>query len=85
MPSHARANDTFNIVVELDDKTKRVILDDYIEVLVAGNEEYTLEDIVAGKYDAEFFTFTGKGRPNFGYDIFVLLNTFRNVHYIVAR
>jgi len=68
-PFQAKANHSIDKVAELDDHTKRVILDDYIEILIEEGEEYTLEDIVTGKYDDDFFTFTGKGRPNFGYNL----------------
>lgn len=54
--------------ITLTDYTEHIMLDDYIEILVETDERIKLDQVIAGKYDTEFTRYTGKGRPNFGYN-----------------
>lgn len=53
--------------IKFTDTTEQIILDHHIEILVETDERITLDRVIEGKYDAEFTTYSGKGRPNLGY------------------
>lgn len=54
-------------VIQVNEQTKKIVLDEYITVLMDEKHAYTIEDIVAHDYSGEFTPYTGKGRPNYGY------------------
>src|SRR5690625_7237213 len=58
-----------NNAILLDDLTERIILDKHIEVLSVKDFDHPVDEIASDKYNDKFKRYTGKGRPNFGYDL----------------
>ncbi|HLS66233.1 MAG TPA: ATP-binding protein [Pseudogracilibacillus sp.] len=55
--------------VRIDESLEKIQLGRYIEVLTVDRLDYTIEDIASAPFSDQFEPFTGKGRPNYGYNV----------------